>query len=64
MPCVPSRTARCGFARDCGGQEGGAGFAHLRGLPYGRVDIRTTKYPGQLVIEIREKDPSVSGPVA
>ena len=38
-------------------------FAHLRGLPYGRVDIRTTDYPGQLVIEIREKDPSVSGPV-
>ena len=38
-------------------------YAHLRGLPYGRVDIRTTDYPGQLVIEIREKDPSVSGPV-
>jgi hypothetical protein len=38
-------------------------YAHLRGLPYGRVDIRTTGYPGQLVIEIREKDPSVSGPV-
>ena len=38
-------------------------FAHLRGLPYGRVDIRTTDYPGQLVIEIREKDPSVNGPV-
>ena len=38
-------------------------YAHLRGLPYGRVDIRTTEYPGQLVIEIREKDPSVSGPV-
>jgi hypothetical protein len=38
-------------------------FAHLRGLPYGRVDVRLTDYPGQLVIEIREKDPSVSGPV-
>jgi hypothetical protein len=38
-------------------------LAHLRGLPYGRVDIRTTEYPGQLVIEVREKDPSVSGPV-
>ena len=38
-------------------------FAHLRGLPYGRVDIRTTEYPGQLVIEVREKDPSVNGPV-
>ena len=38
-------------------------YAHLRGLPYGRVDLRLTDYPGQLVIEIREKDPSVSGPV-
>jgi hypothetical protein len=38
-------------------------YAHLRGLPYGRVDIRLTDYPGQLVIEVREKDPSVSGPV-
>jgi hypothetical protein len=38
-------------------------FAHLRGLPYGRVDIRTTEYPGQLVIEVREKDPSIDGPV-
>ncbi len=38
-------------------------YAHLRGLPYGRVDIRLTEYPGQLVIEIREKDPSVNGPV-
>ena len=38
-------------------------FAHLRGLPYGRVDIRLTEYPGQLVIEIREEDPSVDGPV-
>jgi hypothetical protein len=38
-------------------------YAHLAGLPYGRVDIRTTGFPGQLVIEVREKDPSVSGPV-
>ena len=38
-------------------------YAHLRGLPYGRVDIRITDYPGQLVIEVREKDPSVNGPV-
>jgi hypothetical protein len=38
-------------------------YAHLRGLRYGRVDIRLTDYPGQLVIEIREKDPSVDGPV-
>jgi hypothetical protein len=38
-------------------------YAHLRGLPYGRVDIRTTEYPGQVVIEVREKDPSVNGPV-
>jgi hypothetical protein len=39
-------------------------YAHLRGLPYGRVDIRTTEHPGQLVLEVREKDPSVSGPVS
>src|SRR6516164_5928846 len=38
-------------------------YAHLAGLPYGRVDIRLTDYPGQLVIEIRDKDPSVDGPV-
>ena len=38
-------------------------LAHLRGLPYGRVDVRTTEYPGQLVIEIRDQDPSVDGPV-
>jgi hypothetical protein len=38
-------------------------YAHLRGLSYGRVDVRTTEYPGQLVLEVREKDPSVSGPV-
>jgi hypothetical protein len=38
-------------------------YAHLRGLPYGRVDIRLTDYPGQLLMEVRENDPSVSGPV-
>jgi DNA-binding transcriptional ArsR family regulator len=38
-------------------------YAHLAGLPYGRIDIRTTDYPGQLVIEVREKTASVDGPV-
>jgi len=38
-------------------------YAHLRGLPYGRVNIRLTEYPGQLVIEVREETPSVDGPV-
>ena len=36
-------------------------YAHLEGLPYGRVDISTTDYPGQLVIGIRRADPSVKG---
>ena len=36
-------------------------YAHLEGLPYGRVDISTTEYPGQLVIGIRHVDPSVKG---
>ena len=36
-------------------------YAHLEGLPYGRVDISTTDYPGQLVIGIRHQDPSVKG---
>ena len=36
-------------------------YAHLEGLPYGRVDISTTEYPGQLVIGIRRLDPSVKG---
>ena len=36
-------------------------YAHLEGLPYGRVDISTTDYPGQLVIGIRRVDPSVKG---
>ena len=38
-------------------------YAHLEGLPYGRVDISTTEYPGQLVIGIRRVDPSVKGVV-
>ena len=38
-------------------------YAHLEGLPYGRVDISTTEYPGQLVIGIRRVDPSVKGTV-
>jgi S-DNA-T family DNA segregation ATPase FtsK/SpoIIIE len=38
-------------------------YAHLEGLPYGRVDISTTDYPGQLVIGIRRADPSVTGTV-
>ena len=38
-------------------------YAHLEGLPYGRVDISTTDYPGQLVIGIRRVDPSVNGVV-
>ena len=38
-------------------------YAHLEGLPYGRVDITTTDYPGQLVIAIRHEDPSVKGVV-
>ena len=36
-------------------------YAHLEGLPYGRVDISTTEYPGELVIGIRRLDPSVKG---
>ena len=38
-------------------------YAHLEGLPYGRVDISTTDYPGQLIIGIRRADPSVKGTV-
>ena len=38
-------------------------YAHLEGLPYGRVDISTTEYPGQLIIGIRTEDPSVKGTV-
>ncbi len=36
-------------------------YAHLEGLPYGRVDISTTEFPGQLIIGIRRLDPSVKG---
>ena len=36
-------------------------YAHLEGLPYGRVDISTTEFPGQLIIGIRRVDPSVKG---
>ncbi len=38
-------------------------LAHLRGLPYGRVDITATEFPGQLLIGIRTVDPSVRGVV-
>ena len=38
-------------------------YAHLEGLPYGRVDISTIEFPGQLVIGIRRVDPSVRGVV-
>ena len=34
-------------------------LAHILGLPYGRIDITTTDYPGQLVIGIRTVDLSV-----
>jgi hypothetical protein len=33
-------------------------LAHIRGLPYGRVDISLTDYPGQLLIDIRTVDVS------
>jgi hypothetical protein len=33
-------------------------LAHLLGLPYGRVDVATTEYPGQLLISIRTVDVS------
>jgi hypothetical protein len=36
-------------------------YAHLESLPYGRVDISTTEFPGELVIGIRRVDPSVKG---
>ena len=36
-------------------------YEHLKDLPYGRVDISTTDYPGQLIIGIRHEDPSVKG---
>jgi len=31
-------------------------YAHLRGLPYGRVDITATDWPGQLLIAVRTVD--------
>jgi hypothetical protein len=31
-------------------------LAHIRGLPYGRVDFTTTEYPGELIIGIRTVD--------
>jgi hypothetical protein len=34
-------------------------LAHLLGLPYGRIDITATDYPGQLLISIRTADVSV-----
>jgi hypothetical protein len=34
-------------------------LAHLLGLPYGRIDIERTDYPGQLLIAIRTVDVSV-----
>jgi hypothetical protein len=34
-------------------------YAHHLGLPYGRVDVKTTDYPGQLVIGVRTVDLSV-----
>jgi hypothetical protein len=33
-------------------------LAHILGLPYGRIDITTTDFPGQLVISIRTVDVS------
>lgn len=38
-------------------------LAHIEGLPYGRIDLRATEYPGQLIISIREQAPTVDGPV-
>jgi hypothetical protein len=38
------------------GQSYAEKYAHLRGLPYGRVDVRLTDWPGQLVIEVRTAD--------
>ena len=34
-------------------------LAHILGLPYGRIDVATTDYPGQLIIGIRTVDLSV-----
>ena len=34
-------------------------LAHILGLPYGRIDLATTEFPGQLIISIRTVDLSV-----
>ena len=34
-------------------------LAHILGLPYGRIDVVTTEFPGQLIIGIRTVDLSV-----
>ena len=34
-------------------------LAHILGLPYGRIDITTTEFPGELIIGIRTVDLSV-----
>ena len=34
-------------------------LAHILGLPYGRIDLATTEFPGQLIIGIRTVDLSV-----
>ena len=36
---------------------------HLLGLEYGRTDIGTTRWPGQLRVSIRYEDPSVQGAI-
>lgn len=58
---APGGTRASGVARnsDAIAEE----LAHLWGLPYGRVDINGTEYPGQLVIRRRDIDPSVKGEV-
>jgi hypothetical protein len=33
-------------------------LCHLLGLPYGRIEVTTTQWPGQLLIGVREQDPS------
>jgi hypothetical protein len=38
-------------------------LAHILGLRYGRIELRGTEYPGQLVVSIREQAPTVDGPV-
>ena len=38
-------------------------LAHILGLPYGRIDVVTTEFPGQLIIGIRTVDLSVRGTV-